>query len=118
MERSGGSRSIGRRQVSTVGIDPGDLPESRHPGPKLDWAADHAQLYDILTRAGLQGRDAHILTQLVEEMASANLIRRIESKLEARNAKLDAQTSNINLLLWFAGTGAAALVAIAAALLA
>ncbi len=36
-----------------------------------------------LTRAGLLGRDAHVFTQLIEEMASTNLIHRFESKLEA-----------------------------------
>lgn len=49
-------------------------------------------------------------------MASAILIHRFESKLEsqleAQNAKLDAQTGKINLLLWFIGIGVALIIAI------
>ena len=67
-----------------------------------DQANDRVQLYDILTRAGVQGRDAHVFTQLVEEMASENLIRRFESKLEAQNA-------TINTLKWMVGLGFTAL---------
>ncbi|MDE2958086.1 MAG: hypothetical protein OXU68_13920 [Bacteroidota bacterium] len=42
-------------------------------------------------------------------MASANLIHRFESKLEAQNAKL-------NLLLWFVGVGTAILATFMAVL--
>ncbi len=116
--RSCGTSEVRRRHIFMTGNEPEDLPISQSPVKDSEWAADRAQLFDILTRAGLQGRDAHVFTQLVEEMASANLIHRFESKLEAQNAKLDAQTSKFNLLLWFVGTGVAALIAIAAALLA
>ena len=57
-----------------------------------------------------------MLKQLIEVMASAILIHRFESKLEsqleAQNAKLDAQTGKINLLLWFIGIGVALIIAI------
>ena len=66
-------------------------------------------MYNILTRAGIQGRDAHVFTQLVEEMASANLIHRFESKLEAQNAKLEAQNATISTLKWMIGLGLTAL---------
>ena len=45
----------------------------------------------IFNCAGFRGRDAHRFIQLVEEMASANLIHRFESKLEAQGAALSAQ---------------------------
>lgn len=48
--------------------------------------------------------------QLVAEMASTNLIHRFESKLEIQNAKLDAQTSKFNLMLWFIGIGLSVLI--------
>ena len=51
--------------------------------------------------AGLQDRDAHVFTKLIVEMASTNLIHRFESKLEAQNAKLDAQTEALNSKLRF-----------------
>lgn len=45
-------------------------------------------------------------------MASANLIRRFESKLEIQNAMLDAQTSKLNLMLWLIGIGLSVLIAL------
>ena len=79
---------------------------------------ENAQLYDILARAGFRGRDAHLFNKLVEDMASANLIYRFESKLDAlaaetgtriaemaarldaqlgaQNARLDAQLGALN----------------------
>ena len=85
------------------------MAESQHLPAPPEPSADRVQLYDIMTRAGLDGRDATAFTQLVEEMASANLIHRFESKLEAQNAKLDAQNTKFNLLLWFIGIATAIL---------
>ncbi len=99
-----------RRKTAMAGNEPERLPAHQTPAPLSELADDRAQLYDILTRAGLQGRDAHVFTQLIEEMASANLIHRFESKLEAQNAKLDAQTAKFNLLLWFIGIGVSVLI--------
>lgn len=83
---------------------------------QTDLTVNRTQLHDILTRADLQSRDGHVLTQLTGEMASAKLIHRFESKLEsqfeAQNAKLDAQTNKLKLLLWFTGLGVALIIAI------
>ena len=61
------------------------------PVPPSEADEDRVQLYDVLTRNGIEGRDAYLLTQLIENMASANLIHRFENKLEAVNARLEAQ---------------------------
>ena len=56
-------------------------------------------------------------------MAAENFIARFESKLDAttaridalsaaQNAKLDAQTSKFNLMLWFIGIGVTLIIAI------
>ena len=75
------------------------MAESEHlPAPLSELDEDRMQLYDVLARNGIEGRDAHLLTQLIENMASANLIHRFENKLEAVNDKF-------NLLLWFIGIG-------------
>ena len=63
---------------------------------------DRALLFDILARAGHDGRDAHLFIQLIEDMASANLIDRFETKLET---KLEALNDKFNLLLWLIGVG-------------
>ena len=92
-----------------AGNEPEHLPAGQTPAPLSDLADDRAQLYDILTRAGLQGRDAHVFTKLVEDMASANLIHRFESKLEAQNAKLDALKDEVHSkythIQWTIGLG-------------
>ena len=109
-----------------AGNEPERLPAHQMPAPLADLSDDRAQLYDILTRAGLQGRDAHVFTKLVEEMASTNLIHRfenkLESKLEAQSAKLDAQNailearnealdSRLRFVQWTIGIGVAILAA-------
>ncbi len=51
---------------------------------------DGALLFDLLRRSGSSGRDAHLLIKLLEKMASAKLIHRFETKLEALNAQIAA----------------------------
>ena len=97
--------------------DSGKRPATTAPAPWEEQAPDRAHLYDILTRAGFQGRDAHVFTQLVEEMASANLIHRFENKLEAQleaqkaqlEAQNKAQNATISTLKWMIGLGFTAL---------
>ncbi len=75
----------------------GSPPVSPEAGELGDLSDERALLYDILTRTGLEGRDAYLLIQLVEEMASANLIHRFEGKLEAQTRlfenKFEAQNN-------------------------
>ena len=107
------------RKTDMADTGPENLSAHQTPAPLADLADDRAQLYDILTRAGLQGRDAHVFTKLVEEMASANLIHRfenkLESKLEAQDAILEARNEALNSRLRFVqraiGMGAAILAA-------
>ena len=89
----------------------GKLPVSATPvSPEL--ADDRVAIYDMLTNVGMSGRDAHLFRQILEEMASANLIRRFESKMEAVNAKLETMNSKLNLMLWFIGIGVSILIAL------
>ncbi len=61
-----------------------DAQYSEHQDP------DGALLFDLLRRSGSGGRDAHLLIRLLEKMASAKLIQRFETKLEAQNAQISA----------------------------
>ncbi len=61
-----------------------DAQYSEHQDP------DGALLFDLLRRSGSGGRDAHLLIRLLEKMASAKLIHRFETKLEAQNAQISA----------------------------
>ncbi len=61
-----------------------DVQYSEHQDP------DGALLFDLLRRSGSGGRDAHLLIRLLEKMASAKLIQRFETKLEAQNAQISA----------------------------
>lgn len=88
-------------------------------GESEDWT----QFYDILQRVGFKGRDSHALVRIITDMASANIIAQLVSRmdaqnaaqnarLDAQNAKMDAQTSKFNLLLWFIGIGVALIIGI------
>ncbi len=118
------------RRTAELSSNPDTIPSRTASEIPSALADDRTLLYDILTRAGLDGHDAYLFTQLVEEMASANLIHRFESKLEsmlevqnakleiqnakldAQNAKLDAQSGKFNLMLWFIGIGLSMLLAL------
>lgn len=50
----------------------------------------------MFTRRGFKGHEAHYIIKSIEDMASANLIKRFESKLDAVNTKF-------TLLLWLIG---------------
>ncbi len=66
-----------------------DVQHSEHQDP------DGALLFDLLRRSGSSGRDAHLLIKLLEKMASAKLIHRFETKLEALNAQIAALRAEI-----------------------
>ena len=77
---------------------------------------DSERAFALLRSTGLKAAEAHALLRLIEDMASANLIHRFESKLDAQrtalNTKLEAVNTKSNLLLWFIGVGVALLVAV------
>ena len=45
-------------------------------------------------------------------MAAENVIARVEAKLDAQTARIDAQTRKLNLMLWLVGTGVAVIIAV------
>ena len=54
-----------------------------------DGDAENRALYlDILARAGIEGRDARLLTKLTEEMVASSLISQLDSKLSSEFAKI------------------------------
>lgn len=58
----------------------------------------------LLRKAGLTCDEANELTEIIGNMASENIIARLESKMDAQNTKY-------NFLLWFIGVGVALIVA-------
>lgn len=81
----------------------------------LDQAGQFTRASRLLRKSGLKTDEANELTELISEMASANIISQFGAKLDALNstmeAKLDAQASKYNLLLWFIGVGVGLIIA-------
>ncbi len=100
------------RRTILLGSNPDTLPSRTAPEAPSALADDRTLLYEILMGADLDGHDAYLFTHRVEEMASANLIHRFESKLEAQNAKLGGLTSKCNLMLWFIGICVSIIIAL------
>ncbi len=82
------------------------MPDSPPPEP------DSKRMFDLLLGLKMDPGGAYTFTQEVGNMAGANLIARFESKLEAQNAKIDAQStqtaalkSEIASLRWMVGLG-------------
>ena len=86
--------------------------------PTLDLpppAPDDKRLYLLLRQIGLDEEAAYTFVQEIQNMASANLIARFESKLDAMDSKLGAMRSELGVQRWLMGLGFAALVAAAIA---
>ena len=77
---------------------------------------DDKRLFTLLQAMGLDAEQAYTFVQELGTMAAENFIARFESKLDAmsaaQNAKLDAQTSKFNVMLWFIGIGVTLIIAI------
>ncbi|MDE0105135.1 MAG: hypothetical protein OXN89_22385 [Bryobacterales bacterium] len=75
------------------------MPDTPPPQP------DSKRLFDLLMKVGIDAGDACALVQEVSNMAAANLITRFESRLEARNAKIDAHSAEFSSFRWTMGLG-------------
>jgi len=71
----------------------------------------------LLQKAGHQPDAAVELTESISNMASANIVSRLESKIDAQNSKIDAQNSKYNLLIGLVTGGLTAFVALTAAII-
>ena len=63
---------------------------------------DNRRLFELLCQPGLQPVQSYTFVQELKNMAAANLISRFESKLDA---KIDAQNAKIDALRWVIGIG-------------
>lgn len=63
---------------------------------------DNRRLFELLCQLGLQPVQSYTFVQELKNMAAANLISRFESKLDA---KIDAQNAKIDALRWVIGIG-------------
>jgi len=73
-----------------------------------DQVGQITRISQLLRKAGHKPDDAVELTELIFNMASANIVSRFESKLES---KLDAQNTKYNILIWAIGIGTTLIVA-------
>jgi len=73
-----------------------------------DQVGQITRISQSLRKAGHKSNDAVELTELIFNMASANIVSRFESKLES---KLDAQNTKYNILIWAIGIGTTLIVA-------
>ena len=70
----------------------------------LDQAGQFTRASRLLQKSRLKTDEATEFAELTSEMASANIISQF-------GAKLDAQASKYNLLLWFIGVGVGLIIA-------
>ena len=88
----------------------------------LDQAGQFTRASRLLRKSRLKTDEANELTELISEMASANIISQFRSEmragldglradLKAQEAKIDAHTTKYNLLLWFIGVGVGLIIA-------
>ena len=75
---------------------------------------DNTEAYELLRKTGLEEVEAFKLLNIIREMASTNIIARLESKMDAQNAKIDAQTDKYNVLIWVIGFATVILAAVIA----
>ncbi len=86
--------------------------------PPID--PDDRPVFEALLAAGVAPELAYTALQSLRNMAAANLIARFESKLDAQNArldaqkalfasKLDAQDTKLKMLMWMIGAAVAVL---------
>jgi len=72
-----------------------------------DQVGQITRISQLLRKAGHEPDDAVELTELIGNMASANITARLESKIDNRfdsqDAKIDAQNSKYNVLIWAIG---------------
>ena len=65
--------------------------------------SDNVEAYELLRKTGLEEVEAIRLNEIIGEMASTNIIARLESKMDAQNriieSKLDAQNSKYRTLI-------------------
>ncbi len=76
-----------------------------------DQVSNATRLFSLLRKLSKEGKqsaeETHELVELIETMASTNLIERLESKMDVQNAKIDIQnakidavTSKYTVLIW------------------
>ena len=93
-----------------------------------DYARESTELFDMLKRTGLKGREVNFIIQSIREMASANVIKDFRSEILAFRAEmqaqgdslkagLDAQNAKYNVLIWLVGGGGILLLSLFAYLL-
>ncbi|MCY4675090.1 MAG: hypothetical protein OXD43_15245 [Bacteroidetes bacterium] len=75
---------------------------------------DNTEAYELLTKTGLKGDETFKLFNITGDMTSANLIARLESKIDVQNAKIDSQNAKYNVLIWVIGLATAILSAVIA----
>ncbi|MCY4673296.1 MAG: hypothetical protein OXD43_05945 [Bacteroidetes bacterium] len=75
---------------------------------------DSTEAYELLRKTGLKGDEAFKLFNIIGDMASTNLISRLESKIDVQNAKIDVQNAKYNVLIWVIGLATVILSAVIA----
>lgn len=70
---------------------------------------DDKRLFLLLRKLGLDDEQAYTFVQELQNMAAANLIARIEAKLDTQNAMIAAQNAKLDTQRWVIGGGFALL---------
>ena len=64
---------------------------------------DDKPIYEALREANVPETIAYTAAQRIRDVAAANIIAQFMAKLDAQNAKLDAQTFQLWMLMWMIG---------------
>ncbi len=70
---------------------------------------DDTAIFLAFRGVGMEEETAYRVVKQIQDMAAANLIARFESKMDAQNAKIDAQTEStrreLRAVRWMLGVG-------------
>lgn len=76
---------------------------------------DSTRAFSLLRRLAKEGKqsaeETHELIELIEAMASANLVRQLGAKIDAQSEKIDAVNTKYMVLIWAIGFAGAVISA-------
>ena len=86
------------------------MAKENKPNPPAS-AEEDVFIFNLFRKMGSSGEEATTFHRIMQNTASANIVAQLGSKIDAQNAKIDAQDKKYTLLLWFIGVGVGLIIA-------